>query len=186
MATNVSPAKKVDLPPRGSRNADPITDAPGAHPIETGIGAAVAGAASGMAAGAVAGPVAAAVGAVAGAIAGGYAGKGVGELIDPTTEDNWLRDNFESRPYVEKGESYEDFRKAYRYGALAESKYGDAGIDLTDKQLQSDWEASEESNMPWAKAKGAVKDSYERTVQLRKEQCGSEPSDCSEDSEAIM
>ena len=88
--------KKVDLPPVGSRNPDPITDAPGAHPIETGIGAAVAGAASGVALGAVAGPIAAAVGAAAGAVAGGYAGKGIGELIDPTTEDNWLRENFPS------------------------------------------------------------------------------------------
>ena len=33
--------KKVDLPPKGPRNADPLTDAPGAHPIETGVGAAV-------------------------------------------------------------------------------------------------------------------------------------------------
>src|SRR5580692_12579469 len=117
MATKVTPEKKVDLPPTGRRNADPITDAPGAHPIETGIGAAVAGAASGLAVGAVAGPVAAAVGAAVGAVAGGYAGKSVGEMIDPTTEDNWLRDNFESRPYVEEGDTFEDFQPAYRYGA---------------------------------------------------------------------
>ena len=32
---NVSRSEKsVDLPPKGSRNADPITDAPGSHPIE--------------------------------------------------------------------------------------------------------------------------------------------------------
>ena len=54
MATMTDPEKKIDLPPRGSRNADPITDAPGSHPIETGIGAAVAGAASGLAVGAMA------------------------------------------------------------------------------------------------------------------------------------
>ena len=168
MATKVSPEKKVDLPPRGNRNADPITNAPGSHPIETGIGAAAAGAASGMAVGAVAGPVAAASGVAVGAVAGGYAGKGIGEMIDPTTEDNWLRDNFRSRPYVEEGDNYEDFHPAYRYGALAESKYGDAGIDLMDEQLQSDWEASKENNMPWTKAKGAVKDAYDRTVQIRR------------------
>jgi hypothetical protein len=160
--------KKIDLPPTGSRNADPITDEPGAHPIEAGIGAAVAGAASGVAVGAVAGPVAAAVGAAAGAVVGGYAGKGIGELIDPTTEDDWLRDHFESRPYVEAGDKFEDFCPAFRYGALAESKHGDAGIDLTDEQLQRDWEASKESNMPWTKAKGAVQDAYDRTVQIRR------------------
>ena len=144
MASSVGREKKVDLPPKGKRNADPFTDAPGSHPIETGIGAAVAGAASGMAVGVVAGPVAAAVGVAVGAVAGGYAGKGIGEMIDPTTEDTWLRDNFKTRPYVANGDKYEDFHPAYRYGALAESKYGDAGIDLMDQQLQSDWEASKE------------------------------------------
>jgi hypothetical protein len=167
--------KKVDLPPKGNRNPDPLTDEPGAHPIEAGIGAAVAGAATGVAAGAVAGPVAAAVGAAAGAVAGGYAGKGIGELIDPTIEDNWLRDNFQSRPYVEASDTFEDFRPAFRYGGLAESKYGDAAIDLTDPQLQRDWEASKDSNMPWTKAKAAIQDAYDRTVQLRKERCCAEP-----------
>jgi hypothetical protein len=167
--------KKVDLPPKGSRNPDPITDEAGAHPIEAAIGAAVAGAVSGVAAGAAAGPIAAAVGAAAGAVAGGYAGKGIGELIDPTTEDNWLRDHFQSRPYVQESDTFDDFRPAFRYGALAESQYGDAGIDLTDPQLQRDWEASKDSNMPWTKAKAAIQDAYDRTVQLRKERCCSEP-----------
>ena len=169
--------KIVDLPPTGSRNPDPITDAPGAHPIETGIGAAAAGAASGVALGAVAGPAAAAIGAAVGAVAGGYAGKGIGELIDPTTEDNWLRDNFRSRPYVEEGDTFEDFAPAFRYGALAEAKYGEAGIDLTDEQLQRDWEASKDSRMPWTKAKEAVKDAYERTIQIRRDRAQSGPSE---------
>jgi hypothetical protein len=177
MSTTGKPEKKVDLPPKGKRNADPITDAPGAHPIETGIGAAVGGAASGMAVGAVAGPVATAIGAAVGAVAGGYAGKGIGELIDPTTEDTWLRDNFKSRPYAEEGDNFEDYHPAFRYGALAESKYGDAGIDLMDKQLQSEWEATREHKMPWKKAKWAVKDAYDRTVQIRRERAGPEMSD---------
>jgi len=161
--------KTIDLPPTGDRNPDPITNAPGAHPIEAGIGAAVAGAASGVVASAVAGPVAAAVGAAVGAIAGGYAGKGIGEWIDPTTEDNWLRDNFRSRPYVNEGDTFEDFAPAFRFGALAEAKHGDAGIDLRDEQLQRDWEASKETDMPWTRAKGAVQDAYDRTVQIRRE-----------------
>ena len=52
MASELKSEKKFDLPPRGDRNADPITDEPGSHPIETGIGAVAAGAASGLAAGA--------------------------------------------------------------------------------------------------------------------------------------
>jgi hypothetical protein len=168
MPTKTSPDKLIDLPPRGNRNADPITDEAGSHPIETGIGAAAAGAVTGMAVSAFAGPIASAVGAAVGAVAGGYAGKGIGEMIDPTTEDHWLRDNFLSRPYVEAGDHFEDFHPAYRYGALAEAKYGDAGIDLMDQQLRNDWEASKDSPMPWAKARGAVQDAYHRTVEIRR------------------
>ena len=51
---------------------------------------------------------------------------------------------------------------------MAEAKYGDAGIDLMDQQLQRDWEASKEHTMPWTTAKAAVKDAYDRTVQIRR------------------
>jgi hypothetical protein len=169
MAAAVNPKKTVDFPPTGHRNADPITDEPGSHPIETGVGAAVAGAAAGMALGVAAGPIAAAFGVAIGAVAGGYAGNRVGEMIDPTTEDNWLRDNFKSRPYVEKGDRYEDFHPAFRYGALAESRHGDAGLDLTDENLQREWERIRENEMSWEKAQGAVKDGYDRTVQIRRQ-----------------
>jgi hypothetical protein len=54
MASKKDPEKTVDVPPRGSRNPDPITDQPGSHPVETGVGAAVGGAATGMAVGAAA------------------------------------------------------------------------------------------------------------------------------------
>ena len=178
MATTVNPQKKVDLPPRGNRNADPITDEPGSHPIETGIGAAAIGAAGGMAVGAVTGPVGAAIGAAVGAVAGGYAGKGVGEMIDPTIEDNWLRENFESRPYIEEGDRFEDFQPAYRYGASVESKYGDSGFDSVVDEVEKDWAKSEGyPGMTWPRARKAVKDGYERTVQLRK----AKGSCCSED-----
>ena len=77
-------------------NLDPITNAPGAHAVGTGVGATVGGvagiaggvaasAATGLATGTVmGGPVGAMVGLVAGAVVGGLAGKAVGEKIDPT------------------------------------------------------------------------------------------------------
>ena len=94
------------------------------------------GAASGMAVGAFGGPIAGAFGAIAGAVAGGYAGKGIGELIDPTIEDNWLREDFESRPYVQEDETFEMYQPVYRYGAEAEAKDGDAGFDAIVDDLE--------------------------------------------------
>jgi hypothetical protein len=165
----VAAEKKVDLPPKGRRNADPISDEPGAHPIETGLGAAVGGAAAGLAAGAVAGPVSAAVGAAVGAVAGGLAGKGVGEMIDPTTEDNWIRDNFASRPYVQKGDTFETYRPAYQYGAEVESKYGADDFETMEEDLECDWQnRARPAPMGWERARGAVKDAYDRCVELRR------------------
>jgi phage tail tape-measure protein len=68
-------------------NRDPITGAPGAHPVGVGLGAAAGGIAAGAAAGTVtAGPVGTVVGAAVGAIAGGLGGKAVAEHFDPTLE----------------------------------------------------------------------------------------------------
>jgi len=162
MTHNKNTEKSVDVPPKGNRNADPITDAPGSHPIETGIGAALGGAASGAAIGAVTGPVGAAVGAVVGAVAGGYAGKGVGEMIDPTSEDAWLRENFSSRPYVREGETFETYKPAYGYGREAELKYEGKQFGDVEHDLRSGWDKSKHADaLTWDRAKGAVQDAYE-------------------------
>ena len=171
------PEKTVDLPPHGSRNPDPITDQRGAHPIETGIGAAVGGAATGAALGlAVSGPLAPAgvvVGAIAGAVAGGLAGKGVGELIDPTTEDKWLREYYASdsaRKTVRTGETHETYRPAYRYGLTAGSEHVGKRFEDVETHLQSGWERDHASSgMAWGQARGAVRDAFDRTLRLHEE-----------------
>src|SRR3982750_4920666 len=109
-------------------NPDPITGAPGAHPIGTGVGAAGAGAA-GAAIGAVAGPVGAAVGAVVGAVAGGLAGKGVAEAVNPTEEETYWRDNYSTRPYVQPGTTYDEYGPAYQYGWESRSRYSGRQFD---------------------------------------------------------
>ena len=107
---------KVSTDLEGSSNLDPISGAPGAHPVGTGLGAALGGAAAGAATGTVAGPAGTVIGAAVGAIIGGLAGKGVAEAIDPTVEAAYWRDNFANRPYVENGSSYDDYGPAYGYG----------------------------------------------------------------------
>jgi len=158
MATRKDKEKSVDLPPTGDRNADPITDAPGAHPIETGVGAAVGGVAAGAAVGSVAGPVGTAIGAAVGAVVGGYAGKGVGEMIDPTAEDAWLREEFPSRSYA-KGATYDTYKPAYDYARECDVTCADRPYEEVEKDLQTGWEKSEHaSSLPWEKAKPAMKD----------------------------
>jgi phage tail tape-measure protein len=76
-----------DTTRQAGTNRDPITGAPGAHPVGVSLGAAAGGIAAGAAAGTVAaGQVGTVMGAAVGAIAGGLGGKAVAEHFDPTVE----------------------------------------------------------------------------------------------------
>jgi hypothetical protein len=168
--------KKVDLPPTGASNPDPITKEPGSHPIETGVGAALGGAAAGMAAGAaagaVAGPVGAAVGGavgiVAGAVGGGYGGKAVGEMIDPTTEDRWVNEYYNSadssRPV---SRSVDDYRAPYHYGLTSRRKYEGKRFEDVEPSLRSEWEGGKTANLNWDEAKPAIRHAYCRNIDTR-------------------
>jgi len=143
-------------------NPDPITGAPGSHPVGTGVGAAGGGAA-GAAIGSMAGPVGTVVGAVVGAVAGGYGGKAVGEAIDPTAEDAYWRENYKTRPYVEKGTDYNAIAPAYRYGVESRQRYQGKNFDEVETHLRSDWDTKHgKSGMSWDRARMAVRDSWER------------------------
>ena len=149
------------------RNPDPITGAPGSHPVGTGIGAAGAGAAGVAIGTAVGGPVGSvvggAVGAVVGAVAGGLAGKGVGEAIDPTTEDAYWRENYSKRDYVRSGSQYDEYQPAYRYGWESRKQNPDKSFDEAEPMLAQNWNSTRgQSNMNWEEARPACKDAWNR------------------------
>lgn len=150
-------------------NPDPITGAPGSHPVGTGIGAAgggVAGAAAGAAIGSVVPGIGTAiggvVGAVVGATGGGLAGKGVAEHIDPTREDAYWRENYKTRPYATNS-TYDEFAPAYRYGWESRAKYPDRTFDSVESDLEGGWDrAKANSRLEWEKAKNASRDAWDR------------------------
>jgi len=158
---------RKDLP---SRNPDPITKAPGAHPVGTGVGAAAGGAAgigaavaTGAALGTAVGPVGTVIGAAVGAVAGGLAGKEVAEQINPTREEAYWRENYVSRPYVTPGMSHDDYGPAYQYGWEARSRYSDKKFQEVEGDLERDWErARGKSRLTWAQANAASHDAWDR------------------------
>ncbi|MBV9890599.1 MAG: hypothetical protein JO090_06915 [Rhizobacter sp.] len=151
-------------------NRDPLTGAPGAHPVGTAAGA-VAGGAAGAAVGSAAGPVGTVVGAAVGAVVGGLAGKGIAEQIDPTVEDAYWRDHFSSRPYA-SGSTYDEYRPAYRHGWDSYSKYPGRRFDEVESDLSRDWDRTKgESRLTWDRAKLATKDAWNR-VSDRVERAG--------------
>ena len=136
--TRIVVANEEDL------NRDPISGAPGAHPLGTGAGAAsggVAGAAVGMSLGGpIGGVIGAAMGAVAGGVGGaafglplaglwawvcaapwgggggGGAGSSAAESVNPTSEEMFWRETYVREPYYVKGMAYEYYAPAFRAG----------------------------------------------------------------------
>jgi len=147
------------------QNRDPITGEPGAHPIGTALGsagAATAGAVIGAAAGPLGSVAGAVVGAIAGGIVGGLAGSGIAELVNPTEELEYWRNNYSSRPYANKGQSFETYQPAYKYGYDAVAKNPDRSFDAARSELESNWQ-SNKTNLDWTQAEPAIRDAYDRT-----------------------
>lgn len=173
-------SKTVDAP--HDTNPDPISGAPGAHPVGTGIGAA-GGAAVGATIGSVAGPMGAAVGTVVGAVAGALAGKGAAEAVHPTdpasgahrglagegvaqavnpaVEDEYWRRNYATRPYVAPGASYETYRAAYQFGWECYRRYHGRRFADVEGDLRREWERTDRE-LSWESARGAARDAWQR------------------------
>jgi hypothetical protein len=159
----MNPKTTTGLDPNPDANRDPLTGAPGSHPVGTGVGALAGGMAAGAAVGTVAGPVGTAIGAAVGAIAGGLAGHGVAEAIDPTVEDAYWRDTYTQRDYVPAGSTYDDYGPAYRYGVDAYTQYGNREFEDVETELSRDWGVNRgASSLEWERARPAARDSWQR------------------------
>lgn len=149
-------------------NRDPLTGAPGAHPVGTGVGAAAGGIAAGAAAGSVLGPVGTVVGAAAGALLGGLAGKAVGEAIDPTVEDAFWNRQYNQEPYYAQGRTYADYAPAYRTGYEARGRFAGRTFDDVEDDLRASYErAKGGSRLDWTAARPATRAAWDRVTTQR-------------------
>lgn len=155
-------------------NRDPITKAPGSHPVGTGIGTAVGGAAgaagaiaaaaaTGAAAGTALGPIGTAAGLVVGAVVGAAAGHAIGEKVNPTAEVNYWRTNYSKEPYYSSGYSFDDYRPAYRVGYEGYGRYQGRSFDDVQRELETDYNVGKgKSKLSWEDAKVAARRAWER------------------------
>lgn len=147
----------------GEPNRDPITGAPGAHPVGTGVGAAAGGMAGAAAGTVVAGPVGTLVGAAVGAIAGGLAGKGVAEMVDPTVEDAYWKDSYTKESYYASGKDYDFYAPAYRTGYEGRARYDGKSFDEVETDLEADYRRhSNDGDTPWQDVKQASRAAWNR------------------------
>jgi hypothetical protein len=149
--------KRADL-----RNEDPLTGAPGAHPVGTGLGA-TGGGITGAAVGSVGGPIGAAVGAAVGAVVGGLVGKGAGEALNPTVENAYWEENWRKEGYVEPNATYQDYEPAYRQGYEAYGSQKYRNFNEGESDFARMWEERKgESRLGWEKAKHATRAAWDR------------------------
>lgn len=159
-------------------NLDPISGAPGAHPIGVGAGAAGGGVTGAAIGGAVAGPIGAGVGAIVGAVAGGLAGKGAAEVVNPTVEHDYWRSEFSKRPYVARGSNYETYAPAYQYGWENYTNHADKrrSFDVMEADLRAGWERRSDEKMKWSDAREATRDAWLRMEACNRDNCAEDES----------
>lgn len=171
MANESTPDRNVNPNAHRDTNPDPITHAPGSHPVATGVGAAAAGAAGAAIGSIVPGigtVIGGVVGAIAGSVGGGYAGKAVGEMIDPTGDEEYWREHHKSRPGAKGDADYDAYRPAYQYGASLADRSDTASYD--EKAVRSEWESHPSAHgLSYDAAKDVIQDEFKRKVQIRED-----------------
>jgi hypothetical protein len=157
-----------DAPDNPSQtNPDPLTGEAGAHPVATGIGAAAVGAAGLAASALIAGPVGVAAAVVGGAFIGGYAGKAAGELIDPTVEEAFWKDQHPKQPYIQQSAGPrvddDDYFSAYRVGYVGYSLQNgkERSFEDAEAELRATYEGTG-ARVPWDQARVATRAAWDR------------------------
>ena len=145
-------------------NRDPISGAPGAHPIGVGVGG-TGGAVAGAIVGSLLGPIGTLIGGSIGAIAGAAMGKGAAERMDPTGEAEYWQGEYANRPYFDSNYTYDDYGPAYSYGDSVRAQYGDRQWDDSmEADVRQGWESAKaKSRLTWEHAKDAVRDAFDRS-----------------------
>jgi hypothetical protein len=125
--------------------------------------AALGGAATGAMVGAMAGPIGAAVGAAVGAVAAGIAGNAIYSSVDADVEDNYWRDNYNQRPYVNADADFSDYGPAYGYGVRGFVDNPGKHFDEVEGDLSRSWpQRRGNSTLTWEHARHASRDAWER------------------------
>jgi hypothetical protein len=148
-------------------NRDPVSGAPGAHPLGTGAGAAsggVAGAAVGMAVG---GPFGGLIGAAVGAVAGGLAGNSAAEAVNPTAEELFWRQTYLREPYYVTGRTYEYYAPGFRAGWEGRVRHDGRSFEAAEPELKADYNLTRNELDPgWEDVRSAACAAWNRVDRI--------------------
>ncbi len=144
-------------------NRDPISGAPGAHPLGTGAGAASGGLAGAAVGTAIGGPIGAVIGAAVGAVAGGLAGKSAAEAVNPTAEEIFWRETYIREPYYVNGRAYEYYAPGFRAGWEGRVRHDGRSFEQAEPELKADYNAAKaELDPAWQDVRPAAHAAWAR------------------------
>ena len=84
---------------------------------------------------------------------------------DWTTEDQYWRSNFSSRPYARGDRGYETYQPGYRYGFESANRYRGRQWNEIEGDLRSGWDRFEHRGQSaWENVKDAVRDAWDRVT----------------------
>jgi hypothetical protein len=80
-------------------------------------------------------------------------------------DENYWRQNYSSRPYIEKDAQYDDYQLAYKTGHEGYDRYPGMSFDEAENQLKQDYDNSQKGNtgLTWDKVKDAVRDAWDQS-----------------------
>jgi hypothetical protein len=88
-----------------------------------------------------------------------------GSMLDWTTEEDYWRKNYSSRPYAGQNRDFEYWKPAYRYGYDSANRYQGRRWDEVESDLRSGWNNYEHrGTSTWEQIKDAVRDGWDRLV----------------------
>jgi hypothetical protein len=88
-----------------------------------------------------------------------------GAMLDWTTEEDYWRKSYASRPYVGQNRDFEYWKPAYRYGYDSASRYQGRQWDEVEGDLRTGWNSYEHrGSSTWEQIKDAVRDAWDRLV----------------------
>jgi len=88
-------------------------------------------------------------------------------VLDWTTEDEYWRSNYASRPYIGSNRDYSYWQPAYRYGYDSANQYKGRHWSDVENDLRTGWDKYPHRGTArgtWEEIKAAVRDGWDRLV----------------------
>jgi hypothetical protein len=85
------------------------------------------------------------------------------EMIDPTAEEAYWRENYDTQPHYQPGYTYEDYHPAYRTGWEGRGRYEGRSFDEAERELEADYNRYRgSSRLGWDQNRNAARAAWDR------------------------